>query len=370
MFVFIAALVLLCIALLALDLRKTYGALPVKELKRRARQQDPLATGLYRAASYGASLAVLLWTIIVLSAAGSFVLLSHVAPTMLAFLAVAIALAYGFVWMPTGHATNFGIRLAIMAAPALVWLLAKLHPILDTLVAFARKHRPITVHTGLFERDDLLALIERQKGQPDSRISPETLDLLTHTLTFGDKLVRDCMVPRRAVHMISADDAVGPTLMQELHDSGHSRFPVYKDKEEDIVGTLYLRKLVTLKHTGHVRDVMDKNVYFVHEEHPLEQVLDAFLKTQHHLFVVVNSFEEFVGIITIEDILEQILGAKIVDEFDQYDDVRAVAAHQAKQEHDAHKKQGSEVVPEPHPEAPEGPTEDKKTTADPTEVVK
>lgn len=344
MITFIFAVLLLGVMLLALALRKTYTVLTVRELKRRAREHDPIAAMLYRAAAYGASLRALLWMIVVLAAAGSFVLLSMLAPPELAFVIEVLVIAYGFVWMPTGHVTKLGVQIAVWLTPAIAWLLAKTHPLLDKAVAFVQRHRPLHVHTGLYDREDLLQLIDQQKGQPDSRISSETLELLQHTLQFGDKIVRDCMIPRRAVRMVSADDAVGPMLMKDLHDSGFSRFPVYKDKPENIVGTLYLRKLISLKHTGHVRDIMDEKVYFVHEEHPLEQVLDAFLKTQHHLFIVVNGFEEVVGIITIEDILEQILGCKIVDEFDQYDDMRAVAAHQARREHDAHKKDAEEPV--------------------------
>jgi len=365
MVTFAFAILLLAVMLLALALRKTYTVLTVRELKRRAREHDPVAQMLYKAAAYGTSLRTLLWVVIVLAAAGSFVLLSMVAPSPLAFVIEVLVIAYGFVWMPTGHVTKLGVQVAVWLTPAIAWVLAKIHPLLDGIVTFVQKHRPVHVHTGLYDRDDLLELIGQQKDQADSRISPETLELLTHTLQFGDKIVRDCMVPRRVVRMVSADDAIGPMLMKDLHDSGFSRFPVFKDKTENIVGTLYLRKLISLKHTGHVRDIMDDKVYFVHEEHPLEQVLDAFLKTQHHLFIVVNNFEEVVGIITIEDILEQILGCKIVDEFDQYDDIRAVAAHQANREHAAHKKDAVEPVAVDPPEST-----DEKTTAEPTEVVK
>jgi CBS domain containing-hemolysin-like protein len=344
---FILALVLLAVALLALALQKTYSALTPKELKRRAREKDPIAVVLYRAVAYGASLQVLLWIVAILAAAGSFNLLDDVAPWPLAFIAVAATIGYGFVWMPAHKATHLGMQVAVWLTPVIAWILEKIHPLFDWLVNFVQKHRPITIHTGLYDRDDLLELIEAQKHQPDSRISPETLDLLAHTLTFGDKQVHDCMVPRRAVQAIPADTPVSPAMINELHAKGFSRVPVYDGEPGDnvqFVGTLYLRDLITLKHTGNVGDVMHKKVYYVHEDHPLEQVLDAFLKTHHHLFIVVNSFEEFVGIITIEDILEQILGCKIVDEFDQYDDVRAVASHQASADHAKRKKDGTEVV--------------------------
>jgi CBS domain containing-hemolysin-like protein len=353
---FLLALLLLGVALLALALQKTYTTLTEKELRRRARAKDPIASVLYRAVAYGATLSTVLWMVVALAAGGSFVLLSRDAPWWLAFATVVIAIGYGFAWMPAHKATKFGLKIAVWLTPAVTWVLDRTHPLFDKLVMFAQRHRPITIHTGLYDREDLLALIDKQRQQPDSRISPETLDLMLHSLTFGDKLVRDCMVPRRAVQAIPASTPVSPAMINELHDSGFSRVPVYeevddaKNDEPKFIGTLYLRDLITLKATGTVADVMHKKVYYVHEDHPLEQVLDAFLKTHHHLFIVVNSFEEFVGLITIEDILEQILGCKIVDEFDQYDDLRAVAGHQAKADHLERKKDGTEIVEHGEPE--------------------
>src|SRR3990167_8528946 len=137
------------------------------------------------------------------------------------------------------------------------------------------------------------------------------------------------MTPRRAARIVSVKDSIGPVLMGELHDSGFSRFPVYQDKEDHIVGTLYIHDLVAVKTGGEVRNFMDKKVYYVHDQQTLNHVLQAFLKTKHHLFIVVNNFEDFVGVITIEDVLEQILGQPIIDEFDKYDDLREVAKLEA-----------------------------------------
>jgi CBS domain containing-hemolysin-like protein len=111
---------------------------------------------------------------------------------------------------------------------------------------------------------------------------------------------------------------------------------------------------------------MSKDVYFVHEDLALQHVLEAFLKTKHHLFIVVNSFEEYVGVITIEDLLEQIIGAKIVDEFDQYDDLRAVASSIAKKQHAEHKKSKQEPAKENPPEA----EETAQATSEPKDKVK
>jgi CBS domain containing-hemolysin-like protein len=93
--------------------------------------------------------------------------------------------------------------------------------------------------------------------------------------------------------------------------------------------------------TGKVKDIMKRQVFYVHEEFNLDKVFHAFLKTKHHLFIVVNKFEEIVGILTIEDVLEQIIGSQIVDEFDQYEDLKQVANNLAKHEHE---KKSTEMI--------------------------
>jgi CBS domain containing-hemolysin-like protein len=349
MFGFIIALALVALACAGIVIDKTFRMLPVKELKRRARAGNMQARKLYKAAAYGASLHLLLWLIVLSASAASFVFLVKIAPWPLAFLLILAAVGYVYIFLTSGRVAVASEGLAEFSAPPLAWILHRLHPILDAGANFVRDHRAVMVRTGLFEREDLLALLERQKKQPDSRFSQEELDLLMSALAFGQKSVGETMVPRREVRSISADEAVGPALMQELHDSGHSRFPVYNGEPDKFVGTLYLRNLINLHNTGHVRDHMQHAVYYVHEEYPLEQALHAFLKTKHHLFIVINKFEEYVGIITIEDIIEQILGSQIVDEFDAYDDIRAVAADHARRDHQSRQKSGREV-PEPKPD--------------------
>jgi CBS domain containing-hemolysin-like protein len=325
------------LTLLAVSLQKTYQAIPAKELKRRARDGDEFARLLHRAAGYGYSLQAILWVFIGLGAAGFFLLAARIWPTWFALFMSALLVWLSFFWIPTGHVTDWGLRLAGWLAPMFSWLLGYLHPVLDKIIGFVGRHRPVHVHTGVYHKDDLVELIRRQRQTPGNRITPTELEIVEHALLFGDRIVRDIMTPRRVVRTVRAEDAIGPVLMDELHASGFSRFPVYEGPEDKIVGTLYLHDLMRAKHTGHVHDLMrDNQVCYVHEEQPLTEALQAILKTHRHLMIVVNSFEEYVGILTIEDVLEQIVGRPIVDEFDQYEDLRAVAAKMAKKDHALH----------------------------------
>lgn len=343
MFVLFLGALFAILALVAIGLQRTYYHIPVKELKRRARGGDHLAEFLYRPLAYGVSLKGLLWGMIIIFSALAFVCFARGTSAWFAFFLIAFFMWLGFLWIPSSQLTSVGARLAIWLTPAITWLVRLLHPIIDWLAAFVRKRRPIHVHTGLYEKEDLIELLDQQKHQPDSKIAPGEITMLQHALSFGDKHVRDVLVPRRAVRLVASTETIGPLLMDELHKSGYSRFPVFEEKHENIVGTLYMRDLLRAKQGGKVSGVVRPEVFYVNEEFTLYQALQAFLKTKHHLFIVVNSFEEFVGIVTIEDVLEQVIGRQIVDEFDQYDNMRQVAAAAAKKDGEARKKANKHV---------------------------
>lgn len=218
--------------------------------------------------------------------------------------------------------------------------LSFINPLFSRLAKLFPKSSRLSLHTGLYEKKDLLELLSRQNKQLDNRISDEDLSIAAGAITFGDKPVRSVMTPRRQVKLVEAGESVGPLLMDELHKSGHSRFPVVKDSAKtanpEIVGTLHLRDIIGYEGGGKVKDIARKDVHYINEDSNLRQALEAFLKTRHHLLIVVNNFEEFSGLLALEDVVEQIIGQPINDEFDKYDDLRAVAAKDAEQEQQNH----------------------------------
>ncbi len=250
--------------------------------------------------------------------------------------------------------TSVSAYFAKWLASPLAWLLNRLHPLLDWLASLIRRYRPLHFHSGLYRKEDLLELLSNQASQFDNKIADQELEMARRALQFSDYIIRDVMVPRRVVKVVNITNTIGPVFINELHQTGHSRFPVFEGKKDNIVGALYLRDLVGLKATGTVKEVMSKKVYYVHEEQSLQDVLQAIIKTHHQLFIVVNSFEEFVGVIGMEDVMEQIVGQPIMDEFDRYEDLRAVAERAAKTEHDKHDEPVEEI---------------EKTTPDESEVV-
>lgn len=330
------------LVLLSISLQRAYTQVSVKELKRRARQDDHLAAVLHKAAVYGVSLRALLWFLVAANSAGFFIFAADHLDSWSAFVLSLFLVLVAFVWLPNRQASRIGMWFAGKLAPAFGWILQYLHsPITAVhqwLQRFASGHKP----TGIYDKEDLLHLINHQNEQPDNQIPQAELELVFNALTFGDKLVSDHLTTRRHVKAVSIDDSIGPIMMTELHASGQSRFPVYEGKKDNIVGTLFLKDLVNTKSSAKVSSVMRHTVCYVHEDQTLQDALQAILRTHHHLLIVVNSREEYVGAISIEDILEQIVGKAIINEFDQYEDLGAVARRAAHK--DSPSEEPTEVV--------------------------
>jgi len=350
MFGYILAFLLLGLSLLGISLRKTYYYLPPKELKRQAEAGDKLARTLWKAVAYDASLRALLWLWIGLTAAGGFVLLAKVAPPFIAFIATALLLWMAFAWYPRrSRLTGAEARLTRIVTPSLVWLLNYVHPVLDRTVAVLARRYPHEQHTNVYETEDLLEVVRSQRAQTDNRIAPEQLEAVERALTAHHYKVSDVLTPRSEVKTVKDTDIIGLVLLDELHKSGQTIFPVVKSGTDKTIGALYLDDL-NLKTEGKVHDYMQHNVHYLHEDDSLKQALQAFFKTKHQLFVVINSFEEYVGIVTLEHVMQQLTGHAYEDSFDQHHDLSAVAnkhAHDDDEPEEAVESEVSDVQAEP-----------------------
>ena len=296
---------------------------------------DRPAKAIYKMASYGASTDLFLWLIASVSAIAAILLANQAAWWLAGLLALFV---FWLVWPDRVTPISGGWRwkLAAILAPAAADLISFLNPVLNFPARKLRKFRRAEQHK-VYEREDLLELFKAQLGQADNRISADELKLATRALTFGDKSVASMMTARSKVTFVSAGDAVSPMVMDELHKTGQTHFPVVrqltKAANPEIVGALYLPDLLKqLDDKGRIRDIMHPGAYFINESNDLRQALDAFIKSHHHLLVVVNNFEEITGILTIEDVIAQIFGKKIIDEFENYDSLRSVAGHSSSKE--------------------------------------
>lgn len=186
----------------------------------------------------------------------------------------------------------------------------------------------------LHSKQELGYLIEESVGV----LSPDEKKLIIGGLGADKRLVREVMTPRSVIDSIAKKEHLGPLVLDDLHKTGHSRFPVIDGDVDHVVGMLHIHDLLVIeagRRSTSVEKAMEPRVFYIREDQTLKAALAAFLRTHHHLFVVVNEFRETVGLLSLEDIIEAILGRKIVDEFDTHEDLRIVAERNPRENNDS-----------------------------------
>ncbi len=151
----------------------------------------------------------------------------------------------------------------------------------------------------------------------DGIIEDEKNKMLTNVFEFSDTIVREIMTPRTDAICISDKENV-QTAIQLILNEGHSRIPVYEDKMDNIIGIVYAKDLLTASTADgapNVRKFM-RDAVFIPEYKPVEDLLQQMKHSKLHMAIVVDEHGGMSGIVTLEDIVEEILG-EIQDEYDQ-----------------------------------------------------
>ncbi len=142
-------------------------------------------------------------------------------------------------------------------------------------------------------------------------------------LSFSDKTVKQIMTPKSVVFKIEENEILDHKTLAEIKRNGFSRIPVYREQEDNIVGVLNVKSLIDLGEGKRVYDVYFRNkIIEVLEDDKLDDVLNSFIRKKIHIAYVVNAHKTFLGIVTMEDIVEEILSREIVDETDNFVDMR------------------------------------------------
>ncbi|HUY53144.1 MAG TPA: CBS domain-containing protein [Candidatus Dormibacteraeota bacterium] len=311
-------LVLLILAVVLLLSSKSYLSVPVYELKRRSRSGDKLSKSLYQVASYKNSYKLLNNLLILVLSTVIYLLIAKNFTSFWAFVFIVIYTCTIFFWLPrkaTGKISNY---LALLLSKPLKTVLTYTHPISLKLFKSLNSYSRYT-HTGIYEEADFFHFIEQQKNQTDNRLKGYQLDIIKNVLDFNKSRVLDLMTPKRRVKSMSVEDSLGPIVLSELHASGHHYFPIYKDKDSNIVGVLNAES-VGENHDQKISKLMDSKVFYANEGQEASEILQVMMSTGRHLFVVINDHGDYSGIITSKDILKCLVGESIVEDLESYED--------------------------------------------------
>ena len=166
---------------------------------------------------------------------------------------------------------------------------------------------------GVDSRSELIATLADAENR--ELIGPESRMMLEGVLRMADMTAGDVMVA--VPHMDLLDiDAPYETLLHIVIETGHSRFPVYDGQRSNIIGTLMAKDLLKLQRAPELNlRTLLRGAVFIPESKRLNELLSDFRSNRNHLAIVIDEFGNLAGLVTIEDVLEEIVG-EIEDEFD------------------------------------------------------
>lgn len=173
------------------------------------------------------------------------------------------------------------------------------------------------IHPGPDSTDELIeTLAEAEENQI---IGAESRAMLEGVIRMADMTAGDVMVPATRMDLVNIDDPFD-VMLHGVLETAHSRFPVYQNERENIIGVLLAKDLLKLQRAPelNIRTLLRPAV-FVPESKGLNDLLREFQSNRNHQATVIDEFGRVAGLITIEDVLEQIVG-EIEDEFDIADD--------------------------------------------------
>ena len=244
---------------------------------------------------------------------------------VLAAIAVVVVLRYALTGVRplAGTAGPGAERRAERAAAVLLPLTRVLGPVPGLLVAIGNAIPP-GLRTRRSEADSpearselrgLVDYLERTNG-----IEPGEREMVRSVFELGDTIVREVMVPRTDMVFIEGDHTLEQALSLALR-SGFSRIPVVGENEDDVVGIAYLKDIVAWTHEHPEADTSEKvatvmrPASYVPDSKPVDELLRQMQAQRNHVAVVIDEYGGTAGLVTIEDILEEIVG-EITDEYD------------------------------------------------------
>ena len=240
---------------------------------------------------------------------------------LIASLAAAGILVVFGVAIPHAWSAYAGEKVIVGVLPILAVCRRVLTPILVVLQLFDVPIRRLSgVTDAEAENGDNAKqeiLLAAEEGRAEGAVNPQEAEMIESVMEFGDTHAGEIMTPRTDFFALAAD-----TPWEQARDSvwraGHSRVPIYEGDVDNVIGILYAKDLLEHAHRNrpvHLREIMRK-CYFVPETKALDDLLREFKARKVHIAVVLDEYGGTAGLVTIEDVVEEIVG-EISDEYDR-----------------------------------------------------
>ncbi|OIO72807.1 MAG: hypothetical protein AUJ85_09255 [Elusimicrobia bacterium CG1_02_37_114] len=183
--------------------------------------------------------------------------------------------------------------------------------IAESILKFLNLHK--THEQPFLTREELKFMLA---GESSDFISHRGRKLITNVFSFGRRRIAEAMIPRSKIFAVNYNDKL-ENIIQQVIEEGYSRVPVYQDTRDNITGIIYTKDLIVALRNKELLLIDDliRPTYFVPENASVISLLYEFKKGHHRMAIVVDEYGSTVGVVTIEDLVEEIVG-EIYDEYD------------------------------------------------------
>lgn len=239
-------------------------------------------------------------------------------PTLSTLIVTVVVLIFGEI-IPKAVANKYSVSLSIIYVPIYTFFKRLFLPITFVVIKFvnliAHMWKPEKVEPSVTD-EELIQIAEDL--EEEGVIDEDDAELIISAIEFSDVTAHEIMVPRVDVVAIDIDDDQDE-ILKEKDLFRYSRVPVYEDTIDNVIGILNTTQLMKKILKGseiNIRKMLKEPLY-VHKTKPISNILTEFKETNHHLAIVVDEFGGMMGILTMEDIVEELVG----DIFDEMDEV-------------------------------------------------
>ncbi len=198
-------------------------------------------------------------------------------------------------------------------------------------------------HQSNFSRDEIMAVVAM--GEKEGTILTKESDLIENLLKLKNIKAKDIMTPRSVVFAMSAST----TIEEAIEDDRmyiHSRIPIFRETLDDVVGIVFNQRILEESNEDNDNITLESishEVHMVSENLPVPNLIDQFVKRKTHLFIVYDNYGQTVGVVTLEDAIETLLGVEIVDEMDEIEDMQVFAKDRSKKFQDRMKVERKKI---------------------------
>lgn len=315
---YLITIFLLCCSALFSGLTLGYFSLNLNTIERRAKHGNKEALAIYPIRKQGnLLLTTLLLGNVAVNTILSVYLGSIVSGVVAGFIATSLIFLFGEILPQAAfsrHAIWVGSRFAPLMRIVMFIMLPVTFPIAFILNKLLGEEMP-----SLYSRRELMQIVSDLEASEHSDLDQDEGRIIHGALQFSHTTVREIMTPKEKVTTYEMHQRINEEFINDIGQSGFSRYPVYSGNPDNIVGILYAKDLISESPNTalyETEDSFDDNFLKINPEEKLDVVLGKMLKRKKHMGIVLSKNKVFLGVVTLEDIIEEIIQFEIEDESD------------------------------------------------------